>query len=319
MAAWTPASSLGTRWPWARFGDHRGSAAKHLHHRCELRPPFPIPARNDSRVPTSENRFQKLPGGWVEFNAGVARRGSLWSTGAPFRPMAIRVRFFPAQSVQRRRSQGGPPRTRGAGTRLPRLSFGTGFRPPHRASTWLTPDNPSLKPERQRAASTAGVGAPLFSSILSRSTPPSFDNRYYDLIVHSWVAISPVLSHYESTTSLTRAALGHRILRPACRAPPAWFFNINRLGTPGFDSENSFRSTATAQTWRRPPVLQWAQQLAAPARRIRALSGRPPFTRGRVSGGLDGLLPRFHSRCRSEATAASAGFVSKPGLCPTWG
>ncbi len=251
---------------------------------------FPI-RRNDLAF-YLENRFQ-LPGGW-SINAGV--RGEFVSTGAiPTDGYSRPV--FPAQSVSAVDPKVAAAYTRG-GTRL-HASFGTGFRPPTGFDLAYT-DNPSLKPERTRGFD-AGVEHRFFHDILSLDAT-FFDNRYYDLIVILGGNLS-VLSHYESDNIANSRGLGAEY---SARLRPARWFYITGWYT-WLDSEIlSLNGTANLA----PAPFTVGQQLLRRPANSGAFAAT--FTRGRVSGGLDGYF-RGSILDVDPSYGASAGLFQNPG------
>ena len=251
---------------------------------------FPI-RRNDLAF-YLENRFQ-LPGGW-SINAGV--RGEFVSTGAiPTDGYSRPV--FPAQSVSAVDPKVAAAYTRG-GTRL-HASFGTGFRPPTGFDLAYT-DNPSLKPERTRGFD-AGVEHRFFHDILSLDAT-FFDNRYYDLIVILGGNLS-VLSHYESDNIANARGLGTEY---SARLRPARWFYITGWYT-WLDSEIlSLNGTANLA----PAPFTVGQQLLRRPANSGAFAAT--FTRGRVSGGLDGYF-RGSILDVDPSYGASAGLFQNPG------
>jgi len=251
---------------------------------------FPI-RRNDLAF-YLENRFQ-LPGGW-SINAGV--RGEFVSTGAiPTDGYSRPV--FPAQSVSAVDPKVAAAYTRG-GTRL-HASFGTGFRPPTGFDLAYT-DNPSLKPERTRGFD-AGVEHRFFHDILSLDAT-FFDNRYYDLIVILGGNLS-VLSHYESDNIANALGLGTEY---SARLRPARWFYITGWYT-WLDSEIlSLNGTANLA----PAPFTVGQQLLRRPANSGAFAAT--FTRGRVSGGLDGYF-RGSILDVDPSYGASAGLFQNPG------
>ncbi|MGA3260677.1 MAG: TonB-dependent receptor [Bryobacteraceae bacterium] len=251
---------------------------------------FPI-RRNDLAF-YLENRFQ-LPGGW-SINAGV--RGEFVSTGAiPTDGYSRPV--FPAQSVSAVDPKVAAAYTRG-GTRL-HASFGTGFRPPTGFDLAYT-DNPSLKPERTRGFD-AGVEHRFFHDILSLDAT-FFDNRYYDLIVILGGNLS-VLSHYESDNIANARGLGTEY---SARLRPARWLYITGWYT-WLDSEIlSLNGTANLA----PAPFTVGQQLLRRPANSGAFAAT--FTRGRVSGGLDGYF-RGSILDVDPSYGASAGLFQNPG------
>ncbi|MGA2275531.1 MAG: TonB-dependent receptor [Bryobacteraceae bacterium] len=251
---------------------------------------FPI-RRNDIAFYV-ENRFQ-LPGGWT-INAGV--RGEFLDTGNIPADGASRP-YFPAQSVSAVDPKVAAAYSRG-GTRL-HASFGTGFRPPAGFDLAYT-DNPSLKPERTRGFD-AGVERRFFHDVLSLDAT-FFDNRYYDLIVILGGNLS-VLSHYESDNLANSRGLGTEY---SARLRPTRWLYITGWYT-WLDSEIlSLNGTANLA----PAPFTVGQQLL----RCPANSGAfaATFTRGRVSGGLDGYF-RGSILDVDPSYGASAGLFQNPG------
>jgi outer membrane receptor protein involved in Fe transport len=252
---------------------------------------FPI-RRNDTAF-YFENRFQ-LPGGWM-INAGV--RGEFLNTGA-IPTDGYSVRHF-RRSLSTRSIPKWPRRTAGAPRRL-HASFGTGFRPPTGFDLAYT-DNPSLKPERTRGFD-AGVERRFFHDVLSLDAT-FFYNRYYDLIVILGGNLA-VLSHYESDNIANSRGLGTEY---SARLRPARWFYVTGWYT-WLDSEIlSLNGTANLA----PAPFTVGQQLLRRPANSGAFAAT--FTRGRVSGGLDGYFRGLGSRCRSQLRRLRRP-VSKPRL-----
>ena len=251
---------------------------------------FPI-RRNDTAF-YFENRFQ-LPGGWM-INAGV--RGEFLRTGAIPTDGYSRP-AFPAQSVSAVSPKLAAAYSRG-GTRL-HASFGTGFRPPTGFDLAYT-DNPSLKPERTRGFD-AGVERRFFHDVLSLDAT-FFYNRYYDLIVILGGNLS-VLSHYQSDNIANSRALGTEY---SARLRPARWFYITGWYT-WMDSE--ILSLSGASGLAPKPFTVGQQLLRRPAN---SAAFAATFTRGRVSGGLDGYF-RGSILDVDPSYGASAGLFQNPG------
>jgi outer membrane cobalamin receptor len=251
---------------------------------------FPI-RRNDLAF-YIENRFQ-LPGGW-SINAGV--RGEFLGTGAIPSDGYSRP-AFPAQSVSAVDPKVAAAYTRGA-TRL-HASFGTGFRPPTGFDLAYT-DNPSLKPERTRGFD-AGVERRFFHDVLSLDAT-FFYNRYYDLIVILGGNLA-VLSHYESDNIANSRGLGTEY---SARLRPARWLYITGWYT-WLDSEILSLNGATNLA---PAPFSVGQQLLRRPANSGAFTAT--FTRGRVSGGLDGYF-RGSILDVDPSYGASAGLFQNPG------
>ncbi|MGO9010193.1 MAG: TonB-dependent receptor [Bryobacteraceae bacterium] len=251
---------------------------------------FPI-RRNDTAFYV-ENRFQ-LPGGWM-INAGV--RAEFLNTGAVPTDGYSRP-AFPAQSVSAVDPKLAAAYSHG-GTRL-HASFGTGFRPPTGFDLAYT-DNPSLKPERTRGFD-AGVERRFFHDTLSLDAT-FFYNRYYDLIVILGGNLS-VLSHYESDNIANSRALGTEY---SARLRPARWCYITGWYT-WLDSEILSLNGAAGLA---PAPFSVGQQLLR--RPANSAAFAATFTRGRVSGGLDGYF-RGSVLDVDPSYGASAGLFQDPG------
>ena len=251
---------------------------------------FPI-RRNDLAF-YLENRFQ-LPGGW-SINAGL--RGEFLDTGAIPTDGYSRP-AFPAQSVNAIDPKVAAAYSRG-GTRF-HASFGTVFRPPTGFDLAFT-DNPSLKPERTRGFD-AGVERRFFHDVFSLDAT-FFYNRYYDLIVILGGNLA-VLSHYESDNIANSRGLGTEF---SARLRPARWFYISGWYT-WLDSEIlSLNGTASLA----PAPFTVGQQLLRRPANSGAFAAT--FTRGRVSGGLDGYF-RGSILDVDPSYGASAGLFQNPG------
>jgi outer membrane receptor protein involved in Fe transport len=251
---------------------------------------FPI-RRNDLAF-YLENRFQ-LPGGWT-INAGV--RGEFLDTGAIPTDGYSRP-AFPAQSVNAIDPKVAAAYSRG-GTRL-HASFGTGFRPPTGFDLAYT-DNPSLRPERTRGFD-AGVERRFFRDVLSLDAT-FFYNRYYDLIVILGGNLA-VLSHYESDNIANSRGLGAEY---SARLRPARWLYITGWYT-WLDAEILSLNGATNLA---PAPFTVGQQLLRRPANSGAFAAT--FTRGRVSGGLDGYF-RGSILDVDPSYGASAGLFQNPG------
>jgi outer membrane cobalamin receptor len=251
-----------------------------------------FPVRRNDLAFYLENRFQ-LPGGWT-INAGV--RGEFLSTGAIPTDGYSRP-AFPAQSVNAIDPKVAAAYSRG-GTRF-HASFGTGFRPPTGFDLAYT-DNPSLKPERTRGFD-AGVERCFFRDVLSLDAT-FFDNRYYDLIVILGGNLA-VLSHYESDNIANSRGLGTEY---SARLRPARWLYITGWYT-WLDSEILSLNGATNLA---PAPFTVGQQLLRRPANSGAFAAT--FTRGRVSGGLDGYF-RGSILDVDPSYGASAGLFENPG------
>ena len=251
---------------------------------------FPI-RRNDLAF-YLENRFQ-LPGGW-SINAGL--RGEFLDTGAIPTDGYSRP-AFPAQSVNAIDPKVAAAYSRG-GTRF-HASFGTGFRPPTGFDLAFT-DNPSLKPERTRGFD-AGVERRFFHDVFSLDAT-FFYNRYYDLIVILGGNLA-VLSHYESDNIANSRGLGTEY---SARLRPARWLYITGWYT-WLDSEILSLNGATNLA---PAPFTVGQRLLRRPANSGAFAAT--FTRGRVSGGLDGYF-RGSILDVDPSYGASAGLFQNPG------
>ncbi len=251
-----------------------------------------FPIRRNDIAEYLENRFQ-LPGGWT-INGGV--RGEFLNTGAIPTDGYSRP-AFPAQSVTAVSPKVAAAYSRG-GTRL-HASFGTGFRPPTGLDLAYT-DNPSLKPERTRGFD-AGVERRFFHDVLSLDAT-FFYNRYYDLIVILGGNLS-VLSHYESGNIANSRGLGTEY---SARLRPARWLYITGWYT-WLDSEIL---SLTGTTNLAPAPFTVGQQLLRRPANSGAFTAT--FTRGRVSGGLDGYF-RGSILDVDPSYGASAGLFQNPG------
>lgn len=251
-----------------------------------------FPIRRSDTAFYFENRFQ-LPAGW-SINAGV--RGEFLSTGAIPTDGYTRP-AFPKQSVNAVDPKVAAAYSRG-GTRL-HASFGTGFRPPTGFDLAYT-DNPSLKPERTRGFD-AGVERRFFHDVLSLDAT-FFYNRYYDLIVILGGNLS-VLSHYQSDNIANSRAFGTEY---SARLRPTRWLYITGWYT-WLDSEILSLNGAADLV---PAPFTVGQQLLRRAANSGAFAAT--FTRGRVSGGLDGYF-RGSILDVDPSYGASAGLFQNPG------